>query len=412
MSSSRSNIVRGKKPIESLEPRTMFALIGIASQLGYPQTTLLSVSPTITYNATSDEFVAQDIPFLFTQSPSDGGTIIQPASATAPAWTSTIKLKVGSDGLYDSGISGSDLIVTGSLTLGSNTFDGVLLTGEASPYGAFGFASDGSGFDFRFKVTGGLLKNFFCNRDIGVTLTSEGTNFTGFNSDFSGLPKGFLGPICKPQTIDCGAAATVDWWASTRGQDLIKKFNGAATATNLANWLSVSYPNLYGAASGADVAGMTNADIGLVLKQLRNSGRTDLEARLEAQVLATALSIYATTTSLGGSIGESYGFDVSGGGLNSMLYNIGKNGAAFGAANYSKLSVFQIMSATNAAAVNGDLWSNSLSMQKLATAAFDGLLDAGDCNNNCNWNNYCGGGNYGCRKNYVRTCSSYQGPRC
>src|SRR5205809_336951 len=61
--------------------------------------------------------------------------------------------------------------------------------------------------------------------------------------------------------------------------------------------------------------------------------------KVDAQVMATALAVYVTNQSLAGTTGIAYGFQVSATGLGTRTYSVGTNGAAFGVANNSSLSV-------------------------------------------------------------------------
>ncbi len=88
----------------------------------------------------------------------------------------------------------------GSIT-GAELTPVLLLTGEIY---AFGFQDSGGPtdqYDFRFVATGGLLfdMGLFNARDIGITMTSEASNFVGlFDRDISGQSKGSAGPIAPP----------------------------------------------------------------------------------------------------------------------------------------------------------------------------------------------------------------------
>jgi len=57
-------------------------------------------------------------------------------------------------------------------------------------------------------------------------------------------------------------------------------------------------------------------------------------------VLATALNVYATTRSLGGTIGQAFGFTETATGLGADSFNVGGNGAAFGVADDTALNVY------------------------------------------------------------------------
>ena len=62
-------------------------------------------------------------------------------------------------------------------------------------------------------------------------------------------------------------------------------------------------------------------------------------------MLAAALSIYATTPTLGGGTGRRFGFHVSAPGLGPLWVSVGRSGSAFGVANHSRLSAWQVLRA-------------------------------------------------------------------
>src|SRR5262249_15560671 len=142
------------------------------------------------------------------------------------------------------------------------------------------------------------------------------------------------------QGISAGQSAGIDYWQGTAGQTLIQSFNGGPTATALASWLAATFPNLYGASARANnLTGKTNADVAaffLSLFGLQNP-------KVDAEVLATALNVYASTLSLGGLAGQSYGFVVNDTGLGARSYNVGPNGAAFGVGDDTTLNVYQLL---------------------------------------------------------------------
>src|SRR5262249_62164362 len=78
--------------------------------------------------------------------------------------------------------------------------------------------------------------------------------------------------------------------------------------------------------------------------------------KLDAQVLATALSVYATTQSLGGTAAAAYGFTVTAAGVGASTWNVGTSGAAFGVANNTAVAVMQLLQAANDRASGGVLY--------------------------------------------------------
>ena len=92
--------------------------------------------------------------------------------------------------------------------------------------------------------------------------------------------------------------------------------------------------------------------------------------RLEANVMATALAVFFTTQSLGGSVGKFYGLRVDAAGLGAYNENVLSSGAAFGVPNNTILTIDQILQDANGAAVNGHPWNGNMQLQQLAFQVF------------------------------------------
>ncbi len=173
-----------------------------------------------------------------------------------------------------------------------------------------------------------------------------------------------------------GMTATIGFWHNNNGQALIKSLNGGQTATALGNWLATTFPNIYGNACGVNnMTGKTNAQVAAYFLTLFNvTGQ-----KLEAQVLATALAVYVTKSSLaGGTMAASYGFTVNSTGTGAKTYNVGANGAAFGVANNTTLTILQILQATNSQSVNGVLYNGDSTKRNMANTIYDGINTKGD----------------------------------
>jgi hypothetical protein len=177
------------------------------------------------------------------------------------------------------------------------------------------------------------------------------------------------------QRVGHGLTGDFGFWHNPNGQALLTSFNGGATATALSAWLASTFPNLYGVnAGGNNLTGRSNAQVAaFYLSQFALHG-----PKVEAQVLAVALNVYATTASLGGSAGAAYGFTVSATGLGARLYNVGADGAAFGVANNTTLNVYQLLQAVDQRAVNGVLYNGNTTLRQKAADLFAALNDAGD----------------------------------
>jgi hypothetical protein len=160
------------------------------------------------------------------------------------------------------------------------------------------------------------------------------------------------------------------FWAGPGGQALILKFDGGPTSTTLADWLAATLPNLFGAAAGAfNLTGMSNAEVAVFYQWLRHQRGS----KLEAEVLAVALSIYATTPTLGG-IGGLWGLDASGLGLGPEWVSVGRSGSAFGVANHSRLSVWQLLQRIDGQARVGTAYPGSHALQHQAEKVLEALL--------------------------------------
>jgi hypothetical protein len=176
------------------------------------------------------------------------------------------------------------------------------------------------------------------------------------------------------QGVQAGLAGGTGFWHSGNGQALINSFNGGSTATALSAWLAASFPNLYGAAAGGnDLTSRSNAQVAaFYLTQFALTG-----PKVEAQVLAAALNVYATTLSLGGTAGQAYGFTVSAAGLGARSFNVGADGAAFGVVNNTTRNVYQLLAVVNQKAVGGVLYNGDATGRQEAADLFDALSQAG-----------------------------------
>ena len=170
------------------------ALLPVSPQL--PLVNFTGPVGSLTYDASTQSFDMVAPPLAFF----DGvGT---PKSILAPRSTD-IHIKVDNAGNLIGGVPGDDFSLTGTIDMNGNgvadagDISGTLLTGEVLQFGYEDSAGTTDKFDFRFQPTGGLLVNpYYQGKDIGISLTSENSNFTGtFSANFLGKPKGNVGPI-------------------------------------------------------------------------------------------------------------------------------------------------------------------------------------------------------------------------
>ncbi len=109
-----------------------------------------------------------------------------------------VKGDIDADGDGDIDFDGDGAPATGSLDENA-VIDGALLTGEILEFGFkdLGGASTTDYYDFRFRATGGALRDvYFVGKDIAVEVNSESSDFAGdFTTDFGGRAKGNIWPI-------------------------------------------------------------------------------------------------------------------------------------------------------------------------------------------------------------------------
>jgi hypothetical protein len=197
--------------VEHLESRQLLALVGIAPLTELPLTFYNSTG-VLNYSSAADTLDVAATPTAVLLS--SGPTTINSTHGDLQ-----IHVRVSDSGALLGGAPGiDDLLVRGSVDLNGNGMidpgeSGTLLTGEVT---RFGFQDSGAGdttdqYDLAFAVTGGILAPYFAGRDIGLTLTSEHSSFTGgFASDFAGGAKGTLGPTPGPVPSSIGGFVYVD----------------------------------------------------------------------------------------------------------------------------------------------------------------------------------------------------------
>ena len=190
----------------------------------------------------------------------------------------------------------------------------------------------------------------------------------------SGITYNF-GELKSTGSIARGLTATIGFWQNPNGQALIKSVNGGQSSTSLGNWLATEFPNLYGSTAGSNnnLTGMTNVQVAAYYKSLFSGNQ-----KIECQVMCSALSVYVTTSSLGGSAGTSYGFTVSESGLAGASYNVGSNGSTFGVANNASVSVISLLQSVNSQAVNGSLFNGNTTKRNSTNTVFSDINQTGD----------------------------------
>ncbi|MHB8955111.1 MAG: SdrD B-like domain-containing protein [Pirellulaceae bacterium] len=171
------------------------------------------------------------------------------------------------------------------------------------------------------------------------------------------------------QQLNAGDTASIGFWQNRHGQELIQQ-GGAA----LANWLTVNFGNVFGNefkegnATGAAVATFYRDQL---FRQ--TAKKVAGPAKVDCQFMATALATYFTRRTLAGDAGSSYGFHVTDTGIGTRVVNVGDNGATFGVANGSSLTIMQLLWATNGAT---DLPNSLAGSAYIYDGDGDGIIDA------------------------------------
>jgi hypothetical protein len=189
----------------------------------------------------------------------------------------------------------------------------------------------------------------------------------GFNYNYGETPP-------AGGTVHHGQSAGIGFWNNKNGQALIKALNGG-TGTELGDWLGATLPNLFGDGAGANkLRGKTNAQVAAYYQGLFATHGP----KAEAQLLATALGVYVTNSTLDPiGVGSQYGFQVTATGLGTATWSVGTDGTAFGVTNNTVLTVLDLLRRADAASSSGLLFNGDAAKKQAATEVFGGINDAG-----------------------------------
>jgi hypothetical protein len=166
------------------------ALLGVT--LSHPLISYNSQGTT-TYDAALDQFLVDASPLAIRLAPTDPPVLITGVPGLGE--TLVINVTVDETGALTGGAPGDDLLVSGAVTLGSDTYSGELLTGEVTGFGYRDSGGTTDSYDFTFTVTGGQLA-FLYPSAVGVQVASEQSDFEGdFTVNFGGGAKGTLGAL-------------------------------------------------------------------------------------------------------------------------------------------------------------------------------------------------------------------------
>jgi hypothetical protein len=322
----------------------------------------------LVHNATSNPIVAVGDAFTV------NGVPLAPSSLSGVVWED-----FNDDGQVDfgeNGIDGVTITLTGTDFLGNAVNLPPQLT---SGGGAYSFLNLLPGtYTLTETQPAGYLQGLDSVGTAGGSLIATdqfsvplGLQVNGLNYNFGEQPAA-TGPVQKGQTAGIG------FWNNKNGQALIKALpvvtNADGSVTSVANWLAATLPDIFGARSAYNLAGHSNADVAALFQQdfvLKG-------VKLDAQVLATALSVYVTNATLDPTlVAAPYGFTVSGDGAGTATVNVGSSGDAFGVANNTTKTLMDLLLATDEQAIDGLLYGGNTALRNEANSVYSALNQAG-----------------------------------
>ncbi|MFI5380238.1 MAG: SdrD B-like domain-containing protein, partial [Tepidisphaerales bacterium] len=291
-----------------------------------------------------------------------------------PTLQGMVWLDLNNDGQVDFGepaIPGIDISFSGANILGQS----ISLSTTTDSSGIFTFPNLYPG---TYSITEGSVPNTYTN-GIDAIGTTDGSTPNGLNPDHhhftsitllpgqNGINYNFGQLPAAGTTVAKGQAAGIGFWQNKNGQKLIASFTG------IGGWLAHTLPAIFGANAGVNnLTGKSASYVANIYAQ-----KFALKDNLDAQLMATALNCYATSTLLGGAHAVSYGFSVSTYGLLDATWNVGTSGAAFGVANNTTVRVLQLLDDADTFSVKGVLYHNDSALRKLALAIFAGINSKG-----------------------------------
>ena len=301
-----------------------------------------------------------------------GATIISSPSSLS----GLVFVDFNNDGQVDfgeQGIAGVTITLTGTDNLGHTVCQSQ--TTDANGIYLFGNLLPGN-YTLTETQPGGYGQGIDSIGTAGGSLVATDQFFVPLGPGVNGLDYNYGEHPPAGGGVQHGQTATIGFWHNKNGQNLILALNGGGTSTQLGNWLAASLPNTYGASAGSsNLAGKSNAAVAALFQSdFQQQGQ-----KLDAQVLATALAVYVTDATLDPDhVAAQYGFTVSGDGVDTATVNVGTDGAAFGVANGTRLTVLDLLLATNKNAVHGVLYNGDNTLRTEANDLFSQINQLGD----------------------------------
>jgi uncharacterized repeat protein (TIGR01451 family) len=270
----------------------------------------------------------------------------------------------------DVGLAGVRLTLTGT-DINGIAQNVVVTTGANGTYSFPGLQpSNSAGYRIAISQPSGYLLEGEVAGSTGGT-TGLGTITTVLGSAANSTGNNFA-ELLNGGCVTDGDTATIGFWHNQNGQCLIRSFNGGSSATSLGNWLATQFPNLY-----SSLAGDTNSQVASTFLTLFNQ----TGPKTAAQVLGTALAVYASNSTLaGGNMAASCGFNVSATGVtDNATYNVGSQLSQWGGPQ-GTVTIIQLLDFVNAQSSNGNLANGRSSLLSAINTIFSNINQAGDIN--------------------------------
>jgi len=351
------------------------------------------VTGTFTGLAEGAEVSAGSYIFTISYVGGDGNDVVLTA-VTQPR-VLTLSGLVFSDFNNDGEVNFGERAIAGVIIKLSDRFGTVIATTMTNAQGIYEFTGLASG---QYYITEEQPSGFAQGTNhigtLGGTISAIDQFFVDFATagpDSDGMNYNFAERPSAGGNVQAGQTASIGFWQNKHGQALITGLNGGSSSTQLGNWLAATFPNMYGADTGAaSLADKTNTQVAAFYVSLfKRNGQTASwgPPKVDAQVLATALAVYVTNSQLAGNNAAAYGFQVSTNGVGYSSYNVSTNGAAFGVANGSSVTVMDLLLAVNLRTRRGLLFdtddsgtisTSERTFREMANTVFSGINEVGN----------------------------------
>lgn len=280
------------------------------------------------------------------------------------------------DGVIDSnetGIANVTLRLTGTDNLGQS----VSLYTKSYSDGTYVFGNLRPG---TYKVTETQPSNYNDGKETVGTLggnkaTNDQLAAITIASNQLGVNYNFGEQACISSNLDGGTTASLGFWLA-EGRKLLTSLNGSANDTDLGNWMASNFPRMFGSSAGSafNLTGKTNTQVAdAFLKRM-----DQYSERLDAQIMATAFSVFVTSTNLaGGNYAAYYGFSVSSSGVGGRSINLGSAGSELGLSDGASTSILDMLRRADARASGGKLFASNASSFGVTYNLFDSFNRSG-----------------------------------